>query len=107
LNASAQEIILRLVERKPTTGYFVLRVADLKVSSYNQNKSITLFYTVQALQKFDSGRLCAQAKWRNRYHDLVELLAENQKTLVSLMHVNNEGTVLDLDRIVPICTICY
>jgi hypothetical protein len=24
LNASAQEIILRLVERKPTTGYFVL-----------------------------------------------------------------------------------
>jgi cysteine desulfurase len=27
----------------------------------------------------------------------VELLAENQKTLVSLMHVNNEiGTVLDL-----------
>jgi cysteine desulfurase len=35
--------------------------------------------------------------------NLVELLAENQKTLVSLMHVNNEiGTVLDLDRIVPI-----
>jgi hypothetical protein len=30
LNASAQEIILRLVERKPTTGYFH-SVADLKV----------------------------------------------------------------------------
>jgi cysteine desulfurase len=35
--------------------------------------------------------------------NLVELLAENQKTLVSLMHVNEIGTVLDLDRIVPIC----
>jgi cysteine sulfinate desulfinase/cysteine desulfurase-like protein len=26
LNASAQEIILRLVERKPTTGYFVPQI---------------------------------------------------------------------------------
>jgi cysteine desulfurase len=35
---------------------------------------------------------------------LVSLLAENKKTLVSLMHVNNEiGTVLDLNSIGRIC----
>jgi cysteine desulfurase len=36
--------------------------------------------------------------------NLVSLLAENKKTLVSLMHVNNEiGTVLDLNLIGRIC----
>jgi cysteine desulfurase len=35
---------------------------------------------------------------------LVELLSTNDKTLVSLMHVNNEiGTVLDLERVARIC----
>jgi cysteine desulfurase len=35
---------------------------------------------------------------------LVSLLAENKKTLVSLMHVNNEiGTVLDLSLVARIC----
>lgn len=35
---------------------------------------------------------------------LVELLSQNSKTLVSLMHVNNEvGVVLDLERIATIC----
>jgi hypothetical protein len=36
LNASAQEIILRLVERKPTTGYFVLRGRFESKANYNQ-----------------------------------------------------------------------
>jgi cysteine desulfurase len=36
--------------------------------------------------------------------DLVELLSQDKKTLVSLMHVNNEtGTILDLDRVGLIC----
>ena len=35
---------------------------------------------------------------------LVELLSDEKKTLVSLMHVNNEtGTILDLDRVSQIC----
>ena len=35
---------------------------------------------------------------------LVELLSEEKKTLVSLMHVNNEtGTILDLERVSRIC----
>jgi cysteine desulfurase len=35
---------------------------------------------------------------------LVELLSEEKKTLVSLMHVNNEtGTILDLARVSQIC----
>jgi len=35
---------------------------------------------------------------------LVELLSQNSKTLVSLMHVNNEvGVVLDIERIATIC----
>jgi cysteine desulfurase len=64
-----------------------------------------VLYTVQALQKnfIQVDYVAVKPNGEIDITNLVELLAENQKTLVSLMHVNEIGTVLDLDRIVPIC----
>jgi cysteine desulfurase len=52
LNASAQEIILRLVERKPTTGYlFCCGRFESKGIITSKIEHHAVLYTVQALQK--------------------------------------------------------
>jgi cysteine desulfurase len=109
LNASAQEIIFTSCGTEANNWILRSAVADLKVKRIITSKieHHAVLYTVQALQKEFGIQVDYVAVKPNGEIDitnLVELLAENQKTLVSLMHVNNEiGTVLDLDRIVPIC----
>jgi selenocysteine lyase/cysteine desulfurase len=47
-----RKIILRLVERKPTTGYFVLRGRfESKAIITSKIEHHAVLYTVQALQK--------------------------------------------------------
>jgi cysteine desulfurase len=109
LNASAQEIIFTSCGTEANNWILRSAVADLKVKRIITSKieHHAVLYTVQALQKEFGLQVDYVAIKPNGEIDvtnLVELLAENHKTLVSLMHVNNEiGTVLDLDRIVPIC----
>jgi cysteine desulfurase len=109
LNASAQEIIFTSCGTEANNWILRSAVADLKVKRIitSRIEHHAVLYTVQALQKeFDIqvDYVAVKPNGEIDITDLVELLAQNHKTLVSLMHVNNEiGTVLDLDRIVPIC----
>lgn len=109
LNASAQEIIFTSCGTEANNWILRSAVADLKVKRIITSKieHHAVLYTVQALQREFGIQVDYVAVKPNGEIDithLVELLAQNHKTLVSLMHVNNEiGTVLDLNRVVPIC----
>jgi cysteine desulfurase len=109
LNASAQEIIFTSCGTEANNWILRSAVADLKVKRIITSKieHHAVLYTVQALQIEFGIQVDYVAVKPNGEIDithLVELLAQNHKTLVSLMHVNNEiGTVLDLNRVVPIC----
>lgn len=109
LNAAAQEIIFTSCGTEANNWILRSAVADLKVKRIITSKieHHAVLYTVQELQKeFDIQVDYVTVKPNGEIDitDLVELLAQNHKTLVSLMHVNNEiGTVLDLNRVAPIC----
>jgi cysteine desulfurase len=109
LNASAQEIIFTSCGTEANNWILRSAVADLKVKRIITSKieHHAVLYTVQALQKefgIQVDYVAVKPNGEIDITDLVELLAQNHKTLVSLMHVNNEvGTVLDLNRVVPIC----
>jgi cysteine desulfurase len=109
LNASAQEIIFTSCGTEANNWILRSAVADLKVKRIITSKieHHAVLYTVQALQKefgIQVDYVAVKPNGEIDITDLVELLAHNHKTLVSLMHVNNEvGTVLDLNRVVPIC----
>ena len=109
LNAAAQEIIFTSCGTEANNWILRSAVVDLKVKRIITSKieHHAVLYAVQALQKeFDIqvDYVAVKPNGEIDITDLVELLAQNHKTLVSLMHVNNEiGTVLDLSRVAPIC----
>jgi len=109
LNAAAQEIIFTSCGTEANNWILRSAVEDLKVKRIITSKieHHAVLYTVQALQKeFDIqvDYVAVKPNGEIDVTNLVELLAQNHKTLVSLMHVNNEiGTVLDLSRVAPIC----
>ena len=84
-------------------------VKDLKVKRIITTKieHHAVLHTIEALQKeFDIqvDYVAIKANGVIDKIDLVELLSQDIKTLVSLMHVNNEiGTILELDLIARIC----
>ncbi len=109
LNCSAQEIIFTSGGTEADNWILRSAVEDLKVERIITSKieHHAVLYTVLALQSDYN----IQVDYVNINSDgsidlthLSNLLSEEKKTIVSLMHVNNEtGTILDLDRVGVIC----
>ncbi|SNR55715.1 cysteine desulfurase [Flavobacterium sp. ov086] len=109
LNCSAQEIIFTSGGTEADNWILRSAVEDLKVERIITTKieHHAVLYTTMALQSDYN----IQVDYVNINPDgsidlthLSNLLSEDKKTIVSLMHVNNEtGTILDLDRVGVIC----
>ena len=108
-NVLAQEIIFTSGGTESNNWILRSAVVDLKVKRIITSKieHHAVLETVLALQKEYTIQVDFVGVKLNGEIDLthlVELLAEDVKSLVSLMHVNNEiGTVLDLERVGVIC----
>jgi cysteine desulfurase len=109
INATAQEIIFTSCGTEANNWILRSAVKDLKVTRIITSKieHHAVLHTVIALQNEYAIQVDFVKIKSNGEVDLthlVELLSEEKKTLVSLMHVNNEtGTMLDLDRVSQIC----
>ncbi|WP_091429486.1 cysteine desulfurase family protein [Flavobacterium degerlachei] len=109
LNAAAQEIIFTSCGTEANNWILRSAVVDLKVKRIITSKieHHAVLYTVQALQKefgIQVDYVAVKSNGDIDITDLVQLLSQDDKTLVSLMHVNNEtGNVLDIKRIGVIC----
>jgi cysteine desulfurase len=109
LNVNAQEIIFTSGGTEANNWILRSAVQDLKVkriiSSKIEHHAVLL--TIIALQREFGIQVDYVNLLPNGAIDLTHLsvlLSEEVKTLVSLMHVNNEiGTVLDLERAAVIC----
>ncbi|WP_035671087.1 cysteine desulfurase family protein [Flavobacterium sp. 83] len=109
LNGTAQEIIFTSCGTEANNWILRSAVKDLKVERIITSKieHHAVLYSVLALQNEYGIQVDYVAVKPNGAIDitnLVELLSQDKKTLVSLMHVNNEtGTILDLDKVGLIC----
>lgn len=109
LNATAQEIIFTSCGTEANNWILRSAVRDLKVQRIITSKieHHAVLHTALALQK-EYNILIDYVKVKPNgdldITHLVELLSEEKKTLVSLMHVNNEtGAILNLERVSQIC----
>ncbi|MDD5151665.1 MAG: cysteine desulfurase family protein [Flavobacterium sp.] len=109
LNTSAQEIIFTSCGTEANNWILRSGVKDLKVKRIITSKieHHAVLYTVQALQQefgIQVDYVAVKSNGEIDITDLVNLLSQDTKTLVSLMHVNNEiGTVLDVEKVGRIC----
>ena len=109
LNCNAQEIIF--TSGGTESNNIILRscVKDLQVERIITSKieHHAVLHTIEALQKEFGIQVDYVAIKKDGSIDisnLVDLLSQNVKTLVSLMHVNNEvGSILDIDLVARIC----
>lgn len=109
LNCSAQEIIFTSGGTEADNWILRSAVEDLKVERIITTKieHHAVLHAVMALQsdyniQVDYVKINSDGSIDLTH--LSNLLSEEKKTIVSLMHVNNEtGTVLDLDRVGVIC----
>ena len=109
LNCNAQEIIFTSCGTEANNFILLSAIRDLKVARIITSKieHHAVLHTVEVFEK----QFGVQIDYVNILHDgtidynhLAELLSEDKKTLVSLMHVNNEiGTVLDLAKVAKLC----
>ncbi|MES2852010.1 MAG: aminotransferase class V-fold PLP-dependent enzyme, partial [Bacteroidota bacterium] len=109
LNATAQEIIFTSCGTEANNWILRSAVKDLQVKRIITSKieHHAVLYTALVLEKeYDIQIDYVNVKPNGEIDitHLVELLSQEKKTLVSLMHVNNEtGNILDLERIGRIC----
>ena len=109
INCTSQEIIFTSCGTESNNWILRSVVKDLKVKRIITTKieHHAVLHTVQALQNEYGIQVDYVAIKPNGEIDithLAELLSQEIKTLVSLMHVNNEiGTILDIDRVGRIC----
>jgi cysteine desulfurase len=109
LNGTAQEIIFTSCGTEANNWILRSAVKDLKVERIITSKieHHAVLYTILVLQSeygIQVDYVAVKPNGEIDITDLVELLSQEKKTLVSLMHVNNEtGTILDLDRVGLIC----
>ena len=108
-NATAQEIIFTSGGTEANNWILRSAVQDLKIKRIITSKieHHAVLLTVQALQNeydIQVDYVAVKPNGDIDITDLVDLLSQETKTLVSLMHVNNEtGTVLDIDLVGRIC----
>lgn len=109
LNANAQEIIFTSCGTEADNWVLRSAVKDLGVTRIITSKveHHAVLHTVEALQRDYSIQVDyvkVGPEGEVDFTHLSTLLTQEHKTLVSLMHVNNEtGTILDLDRTGRIC----
>jgi cysteine desulfurase len=109
LNASAQEIIFTSCGTEANNWILRSAVRDLKIKRIILSKieHHAVLQTVESLKKefnIQVDFVVIKPNGEIDLTDLVDLLSQEIKTLVSLMHVNNEiGTVLDINKVGRIC----
>ncbi|MFC6876821.1 cysteine desulfurase family protein [Flavobacterium myungsuense] len=109
LNCTSQEIIFTSCGTESNNWILRSAVKDLRVKRIITSKieHHAVLHVVQALQNeynIQVDYVSIKPNGEIDFNDLVELLSQEIKTLVSLMHVNNEiGTVLDLNKVGRIC----
>ncbi|SHG09680.1 cysteine desulfurase [Flavobacterium fluvii] len=109
LNTSTQEIIFTSCGTEANNWILRSAVKDLKVKRIITSKieHHAVLYAVQALQReydIQVDYVAVKPNGEIDITDLVDLLSQETKTLVSLIHVNNEiGTILNLDKVGRIC----
>lgn len=108
-NVKAQEIIftsgateaINWILRGAVTNLGIERIITSKIEHH------AVLYTVEHLQKefpIDVDYVKVDATGTIDVSHLTELLSTTKRTLVSLMHVNNEvGSVLDIEKVARIC----
>lgn len=109
LNCTAQEIIFTSGGTEANNWILRSAVEDLKIERIITSKieHHAVLHTVWALQEeynIQVDYVKVNADGSLDLTNLSNLLSQEKKTLVSLMHVNNEtGATLDLDRVSLIC----
>jgi cysteine desulfurase len=106
INATASEIIFTSCGTEANNWILRSAVRDLKVERIITSKieHHAVLHTLEMLQhefNIQVDFVSVKPNGEIDFTDLVDLLSQSKKTLVSLMHVNNEiGTVLNLEKAV-------
>jgi cysteine desulfurase len=109
LNASAQEIIFTSCGTEANNWILKNAIHNLKITRIISSRieHHAVLHVIEKLQKEHNIEVDFVKINPNGEVDLthlVQLLASDKKTLVSLMHVNNEtGVVLDIDKVARLC----
>lgn len=109
LNCNAQELIFTSCATEANNFILQSSVKNLEIKRIITSKieHHAVLHTIETLQKeygIEVDYVSITKSGLIDYDDLEDLLIQNKKTLVSLMHVNNEiGTVLDLEKVAILC----